>query len=77
MVWVILITSKATKPEKNEPNRIMSKITVQEIIDCGSLHNLAAGEFIRPATEAEAKASEAAGDTGAILVDGLICYVQP
>ena len=55
----------------------MSKITVQEIIDCGSLHNLAAGEFIRPATEAEAKASEAAGDTGAILVDGLICYVQP
>jgi hypothetical protein len=55
----------------------MSKITVQEIIDCGSLHNLATGEFIRPATEAEAKASEAAGIDGAILVNGVPCYVQP
>jgi hypothetical protein len=45
--------------------------------DFGSLHNLATGEFIRRATEAEADASGAAGDTGAILVNGLICYVQP
>jgi hypothetical protein len=45
--------------------------------DFGSLHNLATGEFIRRATEAEADASEAVGDTGAILVDGISCYVQP
>ena len=45
--------------------------------DCGSLHDLATGEFIRRATEAEAEASESAGDTGAILVNGMICYVQP
>jgi hypothetical protein len=45
--------------------------------DCGSLHNLATGEFVRRATEAEAAASEAAGIDGAILVDGAHCYVQP
>ena len=45
--------------------------------DYGSLHLLSTGEFIRRATEAEADASEEAGIDGAILVDGLICYVQP
>ena len=48
--------------------------------DCGSLHLLATGEFLRRATEAEAQASEAEGSvhgcTGAILVDGLTCYVD-
>ena len=43
----------------------------------GSLHNLATGEFIRRATESEAELSKVAGDAGAILVDGIICYVQP
>ncbi len=60
----------------------MKNITIDDQNDAisaqfGSLHNLATGELIRPATEAEAKASEAAGDTGAILVDGITCYVQP
>lgn len=49
--------------------------------DHGSIHDLATGEFIRRATEAEAEASEAAalidGGHGIIQVDGVSCFVQP
>ena len=41
----------------------------------GTLYNYKTGEAIRPATEAEAKESAAAGDSGVILVDGVACYV--
>jgi len=76
-------TRKPTNTKANHSNMIANptKYTLAPFgstgDDFGSLHNLATSEFIRRATEAEADASEAAGDTGAILVNGLICYVQP
>lgn len=45
----------------------------------GTLHNLRTGDIIRPATADEAKASREAaardGGVGAIVVDGVTCYV--
>jgi hypothetical protein len=46
----------------------------------GHLHRLEDADYLRQATEAEYYESMAGawdGETGAIVVDGVTCYVQP
>jgi len=46
----------------------------------GTLKNYATGQTIRPATQAEqrasAQAAESDGGAGVIVVDGVACYVE-
>jgi hypothetical protein len=46
----------------------------------GTLKNYATGQTIRPATQAEqrasAQAAEGDGGAGVIMVDGVACYVE-
>jgi len=71
--WCGIVTPSTRAKQRTEQN--MSNKN-----ENGTLRNYKTGEAIRPATEAEKIASEAAaerdGGAGVIVVDGVSCYVD-
>jgi hypothetical protein len=61
--------------KRNEERTMTTQI--KTATNYGDLHDYTTGEYIRPATAAERKASDEAGDEGVIRVDGRSCYVDP